>query len=54
MSQIQITFPDGSARAFDSGSTGLDIANSISAGLARVALAIDVDGQLTHPGHRLR
>ncbi|MBI3259764.1 MAG: threonine--tRNA ligase [Ignavibacteriae bacterium] len=41
---MNITFPDGSVRQFDAGVSGMDIAKSISEGLARVALGIFVDG----------
>jgi threonyl-tRNA synthetase len=44
MSQINITLPDGSVRPFESGVTGLQIAESISKGLAREALAVLVSG----------
>ena len=44
--QIQITFPDGSVRAFPRGVTGYELAKSISAGLARMALSIGVNGQV--------
>ena len=44
--QIHITLPDGSQRAYPPGSTGLDIARSISEGLARNVLAAKVDGQV--------
>jgi threonyl-tRNA synthetase len=47
MSQIAITLPDGSDKHYESGVTGLDIALGISEGLARVALAVEVNGQLT-------
>jgi len=40
---IKITFPDGSNKKFKECS-GLDIANSISEGLGREAVAIEVDG----------
>jgi threonyl-tRNA synthetase len=40
---IQITLPDGSVRKFDSPVTGLDIARSISEGLARNVLAAKVN-----------
>jgi threonyl-tRNA synthetase len=43
---IQITLPDGSVRAYAKGSTGLDIAKSISEGLARNVLAAKVNGQI--------
>lgn len=45
MSQISITFPDGSIRTYERGVTGGLIAESISAGLARQALAVSVNGQ---------
>lgn len=41
---MNITFPDGSVRQFDAGITGLEIAKSISEGLARNALGIIVNG----------
>lgn len=43
---INITFPDGAVRQYESGSTALDIARSISEGLARKVLAANVDGQV--------
>ena len=39
---MQITLPDGSTRDLDDGATGRDLAQSISAGLARAALAVEV------------
>ena len=45
MGQINITFPDGKARSYESAVTGLQIAESISGGLAREALAISVNGE---------
>jgi len=42
--QINITFPDGASRQFDRGVTGLEIAKTISAGLAREILAVSVNG----------
>ena len=46
MSMIKITFPDGANREYPYGSTALDIAKSISEGLARKVLAADVNGQI--------
>ncbi|GAB2569956.1 threonine--tRNA ligase [Gracilibacillus alcaliphilus] len=46
MSQIHITFPDGTIKAFDQGTTGEDIAASISPGLKKQALAVKIDGEL--------
>ena len=43
---IKISLPDGSIREFPSGVKGIDIAKSISEGLARNALAIEVDGEI--------
>ncbi|MCW7752660.1 threonine--tRNA ligase [Desulfobotulus sp. H1] len=43
---IQITLPDHSIREFDSPPTGMDIALSISEGLARNCIAIEVNGRL--------
>jgi threonyl-tRNA synthetase len=42
-----ITLPDGSIRAFDGAVTGTEIAAAIGPGLARAALAMEVDGVLT-------
>ncbi|KPQ15291.1 MAG: threonyl-tRNA synthetase ThrS [Algoriphagus marincola HL-49] len=44
--QIKITLPDGSERAYEKGTTGLQIAASISEGLARNVLAAKVNGQV--------
>jgi threonyl-tRNA synthetase len=49
---IQITFPDGNIRSYAAGTTGLEIAKSISEGLARNVLAVGVNGEvrdLTRP-----
>ncbi|WP_426667530.1 threonine--tRNA ligase [Mucilaginibacter sp. McL0603] len=43
---INITLPDGSARQYDKGTTSMQIAMSISEGLARNVLAAEVDGQV--------
>ncbi len=45
-----ITLPDGSIRRFDAPVTGTDVAASIGPGLARAALAMQVDGVLTDLG----
>ncbi len=42
---IKITFPDGNQRQFKSGITPLEIAKSISEGLARNTISALVDGQ---------
>lgn len=43
---VKITLPDGSVREFPSGVKGSEIAQSISEGLARVALGIEVNGEI--------
>ncbi|HEY6901117.1 MAG TPA: threonine--tRNA ligase [Puia sp.] len=43
---IKITLPDGAVREYESGVTALDIAKSISEGLARKVLAASVNGQV--------
>jgi threonyl-tRNA synthetase len=43
---IKITLPDGSVREFESGVTALDVARSISEGLARNVLAAKVNGEV--------
>ena len=43
---MQITLPDGSSRDLPDGASGRDLAESISAGLARAALAVEVDGEV--------
>lgn len=52
--QITITLPDGAQRQYPKGSTALDIAKSISEGLARKVLAADINGEVwdaTRPIH---
>ena len=43
---INITLPDGSQRTYESGTTALDIAKSISEGLARKVMAAQVNGEV--------
>ncbi len=43
---MKITFPDNSVREFNDGTTGYEIAKSISEGLARNAVGVMVDGKL--------
>ena len=43
---IKISLPDGSIREFPSGVKGIEVAKSISEGLARNALAIEVNGTI--------
>ncbi|MBX2916959.1 MAG: threonine--tRNA ligase [Cyclobacteriaceae bacterium] len=46
MSLVNITLPDGSARQYPAGVKGIEIAQSISEGLARNALSIEVNGEI--------
>jgi threonyl-tRNA synthetase len=43
---INITFPDGAVRQYAEGTTAMDIARSISEGLARKVIAAGVNGQV--------
>ena len=43
---INITLPDGSIKQFEAPPSGLDVARSISEGLAHECVAMEVDGQL--------
>lgn len=43
---LSITLPDGSVRQYEGSVTGLTIAQSIGAGLAKAALAMEVNGNL--------
>jgi threonyl-tRNA synthetase len=43
---INITLPDGSVRQYEAGTCGMDIAKSISEGLARHVLVCSVNGEL--------
>ncbi len=44
---VAITLPDGSVRTFDGPVTGTDIAADISKSLAKAAIAVKVDGELS-------
>ncbi len=44
--QITITFPDGSEKDFPKGTTGREVAEYISKGLAREALSITLDDEI--------
>ena len=46
MSEIKITLPDGSVREYPKGSSAMDVALSISEGLARNVLAAKVNGEI--------
>jgi threonyl-tRNA synthetase len=43
---IKVTLPDGSVRDYELGATALDVAKSISEGLARNVLAAEVNGEV--------
>jgi threonyl-tRNA synthetase len=45
-SMIKITLPDGSIREYESGISGMEIAESISSRLAKDVLSISVDGEV--------
>lgn len=46
---IKVTFPDGAVREYPAGTTSLDVARSISEGLARKVLAAEVNGEVWDP-----
>lgn len=55
MDNINVTLPDGSVREYPKGTSGLEVAQSISEGLARNVLAAKVDDQVwdaTRPIHK--
>lgn len=43
---IKITLPDGAVREYEKGTSALDVAKSISEGLARKVLAADINGEV--------
>ncbi|MFO0414327.1 MAG: TGS domain-containing protein, partial [Bacteroidota bacterium] len=43
---IRVSFPDGAVREYQAGTTSLEIAKSISEGLARKVLAAKVNGEV--------
>jgi threonyl-tRNA synthetase len=45
-SAVSLTFPDGSKREYPAGTTGREVAESISKSLAKKAVAIALDGEL--------
>ncbi|MBI2620538.1 MAG: threonine--tRNA ligase [Ignavibacteriales bacterium] len=53
MSKINITFPDGSLREFRKRVTGLEIAQGISPGLSKEALAVEVNGEVWDLGRSI-
>jgi threonyl-tRNA synthetase len=54
MQSIDITLPDGTIKPFPAGTSGLDIARSISEGLARKVLAAKVNGQVWDASRPIR
>ncbi|MEZ4807874.1 MAG: threonine--tRNA ligase [Flavobacteriales bacterium] len=44
--KINVTLPDGSVRSYDQGTTAMDVAKSISEGLARNVLSAKVNGEV--------
>ena len=50
---INIALPDGSTKSFENAPTGLDVARSISEGLARNSIAVEVDGRLLDLSERI-
>ncbi len=43
---VTLTFPDGAAREYEAGTTAMQVAKSISKGLAKTVLAAKLDGKL--------
>ncbi|MBC6403073.1 MAG: threonine--tRNA ligase [Hyphomonadaceae bacterium] len=43
---VTITFPDGSTREYHDGITAMEVARSVSGGLAKKVLAVKIDGEL--------
>ncbi|MCJ7615189.1 MAG: threonine--tRNA ligase [Desulfobacterales bacterium] len=50
---INITLPDGSKKSFEDAPTGFDIATSISEGLARNSVAVEIDGKIVDLAERI-
>lgn len=46
-SEIVITLPDGATRTYQAGTTGMEIAESISKSLAKAVVAVKIDGALS-------
>ncbi len=46
MATINITFPDGNVRTYDKGVSAMEVAKSISEGLARNVLAASINGEM--------
>ncbi len=46
-SNIAVTLPDGAQRTYEAGVTGMDVAVDISKSLAKVVVAVEIDGELS-------
>ncbi len=46
ITQVTLTLPDGSTREYEQGTTGFDVAKSIGEGLAKAAVAFEIDGEI--------
>ena len=51
---INVKFPDGAMREYESGITGLDVVNSISKSLAKKTVAMKINGELSDLSDALR
>ncbi len=51
---VALTFPDGARREFPDGTTGLDVAKSISPSLAKRTVAMALDGQVIDLGDEIK
>ena len=49
---IVVTLPDGKHREFSGPVTGAELASAIGPGLAKAAIAIQLDGRAARPRHR--
>src|SRR5690242_2727986 len=54
MSDISLTFPDGSVRSFKSGVTGREVAEQIAKSLAKKAVAVQLDGKTRDLGEPIK
>jgi len=50
---VNLTFPDGTIKPYEDFSTGMDVARSISEGLARNCVAMDLDGDIVDLNRRI-
>ncbi len=50
---VNITLPDGSARGFDGPVTGAQVAAAVGPGLAKAAIAVEVDGEVVDLARRI-